>query len=405
MPRLKLSLSLAIVVHWLLATGRSAPPSSTPCPCKNESYCATISGPTVKADGELFGFYGSWVPNGLPPGEDINWTYVSTVAWAKQDEVMCLAHKHGARAVIGSPHIDLNALRDPSARKEWIQGALHLVQDTYRDGLIFDFEEPEKVGSIAADTYVKLIAETRDAFHSANPSLQISTCVAWSPDNIDGRGYPYKEISQASDLLYVMDYDTRSQIYDSQCIAGSNAPLPGMIRGIERYFDMNIPPSKLVLGVPWYGYRYQCLPGTAADAEFCKIKMVPFRGVNCSDAAGTEVGYANMMKVLKRAHKSVTGGLRRDRNTGDPFFNSIEAGEDGQGSAVYQYWYDDPISLRAKFTWARTYKLAGIGPFVFNNLDPINAQEDAQRMWQAFEAYFVGKDLIGNERNQTVSMH
>lgn len=158
-----------------------------------------------------------------------------------------------------------------------------------------------------------------------------------------------------------MDYDTRSQIFDSQCIAGPNAPFPGMVRGIERYLDLGISPSKLVLGVPWYGYRYPCLPGTSTDAVYCPIKQVPFRGVNCSDAAGVEVGYARMREVLQRTDPDISGGLRRDPNTGDPYFNSIEPNQDGDDT-VYQYWFDDPISLRAKYKFAREKGLGGSDP-------------------------------------------
>ena len=42
----------------------------------------------------------------------------------------------------------------------------------------------------------------------------MSTCVAWSPDDIDGRGYDVVAFARASDILYIMDYDTRSQVMD-----------------------------------------------------------------------------------------------------------------------------------------------------------------------------------------------
>jgi len=57
------------------------------------------------------------------------------------------------------------------------------------------------------------------------------------------------------DLVYIMDYDTRSQIFD-QCIASANAPFFGMVHGVEQYIQVGVPPSKMILGVPWYGYRY-----------------------------------------------------------------------------------------------------------------------------------------------------
>jgi spore germination protein YaaH len=56
---------------------------------------------------------------------------------------------------------------------------------------------------------------------------------------------------------------------------------------------------------------------------------------------------------------------------------------------VYQYWFDDPTSLRAKYKFAREKGLLGIGPFVFNNLDPIEAKEDAMKMWSSFDEFFV----------------
>jgi len=51
-------------------------------------------------------------------------------------------------------------------------------------------------------------------------------------------------LAAASDLLYVMDYDTRSQVYDA-CLASANAPIAGMIRGIQRYVDLGIDKLKV----------------------------------------------------------------------------------------------------------------------------------------------------------------
>ena len=71
-------------------------------------------------------------------------------------------------------------------RAAWIQDALELVQDQFADGIVFDYESPQRAGSLAGHAYAKLIAETRQVFQSVNPSYQISTCVPWSPDKDDG---------------------------------------------------------------------------------------------------------------------------------------------------------------------------------------------------------------------------
>jgi di-N-acetylchitobiase len=183
-----------------------------------------------------------------------------------------------------------------------------------------------------------------------------------------------------------MDYDTRSQIFDA-CIAGANAPLPGMIMGITEWFNLGIPPEKLILGVPWYGYKYPCLPGTDADAVYCPIKSVPFRGVNCSDAAGTQVAHADAIKIIRNTGAT----LRRDENTQGLFFNTVEKAKDGFDT-VYQYWMEDPVLLRQKFAWARKHGLAGVGPYVFRNLDPINEPDETMAMWSSFDNFLYDRE-------------
>lgn len=68
----------------------------------------------------------------------------------------------------------------------------------------------------------------------------------------------------------------RSQIY-YQCVAGANSPLALVKQGLEEFiFGFGIAPEKLVLGVPWYGYKYECANSKSpnADSEFCSLNPV-----------------------------------------------------------------------------------------------------------------------------------
>jgi Di-N-acetylchitobiase len=227
-----------------------------PCPCTEAKYCSPIvvsNNSAVKNKKEVYGFAG---PNDT--GEHYNWTYISTVAWAVQDELMCRAHQHGSRAVVGTPSFNLTYLaglyHNPNERNDyitnWVQRTLFMVTSRHRDGVVFDYEEPLERNSPEMQAYVDLINATRQVFHAAK-ALQVSTCVAWSPDGIDGRYYPYQQLADISDLLYVMDYDTQSQITQGPCIANANAPLPGTKQGIQQFLRLGIDPDKLILGVPW----------------------------------------------------------------------------------------------------------------------------------------------------------
>ena len=117
------------------------------------------------------------------------------------------------------------------------------------DGVTFDYESPIANGAPEAEMYVTIIKETTAALHSEVPGSQTSVCVAWSPNHIDGRYYDIVGFSKAADLLYIMMYDTRSQIFDV-CLAGPNAGLPIAQLGAQQYLDVGVPASQLILGVP-----------------------------------------------------------------------------------------------------------------------------------------------------------
>ena len=117
-------------------------------------------------------------------------------------------------------------------------------------------------------------------------------------------------------------------------------------------------------------------PGTPRDATFCPIALVPFRGVNCSDAAGGEVPYANIMRVADAPDARVTA-RGWDANMAAPWMNVVEA------NATVQYWWDDPDSLALKYAFAKRAGLRGVGPFTWSDLDPENAPEETAAMWAA----------------------
>ena len=203
------------------------------------------------------------------------------------------------------------------------------------DGVNFDFEEELEPGSQESKAYTKLFKETVATFHHRLPHSQVSIDVAWSPDNIDRRGYEYKTLGRLADLVFVMGYDEQSQMWENKrCRARPNSPLMKTFSGIRKYLQMGIEASKLVLGVPWYGYRYPC---EELIEGVCYIREVPFRGCNCT--AGIEFAYKDILGMLK---KSKTG-RRWDEVAKAPHFDYLE------GDITYQVWYDDPQSLFLKY--------------------------------------------------------
>ena len=361
------------------------------CICDDKSLCAPLLSNGDRP--EFFGFSlleQNW--------RHYNFSTLTTVAWNTDPQLVCLAHAHKTRVVINAAGAPVNGTA--AQRKAWVDKQVAFAQQNFLDGINFDFEGavrgPGQLDPLN-ERYVALLEETTTAFHSrVGPGTMVSVDVAWSPNNIDGRAFPYLQMANATDLLFVMSYDTRSQIYH-QSLAAANTPIQIAALGLRDYLALGVPPEKLVMGFPWYGYNYTCnqvstwphsstlhinhrlefkqtlkhppkihskheythtyqgpnaiSPASAwrKESKLCPIECVPFRGAPCSDAAGGELNFAIIQRVLRGQHPGyvVVAGTENffDPVMQTPFFNYERA--DGQGS-TYQMWYDNPTSMRAK---------------------------------------------------------
>ncbi len=114
---------------------------------------------------------------------------------------------------------------------------------------------------------------------------------------VDGRNYNFTELARVTDFLFIMAYDEQSQIFGTECTARANSGLFDTTGGIMAYLQLGIDPKKLVLGLPWYGYDYNCTATGTKLQQKCYIARVPFRGVNCSDAAGRQLPYSEIYEL------------------------------------------------------------------------------------------------------------
>lgn len=233
-------------------------------------------------------------------------------------------------------------------------------------------------------------------------------------------------------------YDMQSQIWDvTKCTGRANSPLPRVRRGLQEFLRLpGLTPSKLVLGVPWYGYDYPCRNLTVTNAAatlikksvgnrephaasyMCQLDLVPFRGAPCSDAAGREVGLSKLL--LEKLPKSPAkfGGVRFDDISMSPYFvyDTAAAAETTSSSSsssahakqqreyeerTYRYHmvrFDCPRSLSLKYLLAKELKLAGVG---FWNVDSLDyggdeAVEKIRRgMFQALDTFLGDAEGTG----------
>jgi len=349
------------------------------CPCDDKSLCDVAS---FTVEREIFGFdtFGKW-----NEGKGYDFDTITTIAWGEGGgDLICKAHANNVRVIAStSPPLTGNQTDIDS----YIADTILSMQQNFYDGVTFDWENPvDGYDDPLNAIYVDVIDQTNKALKAINPNYQTSVCAAWSPLGIDGRYYDYKSLASVSDYLYVMCYDTRSQVF-YQCVASANAPISICQKGINDFLQLGISPRKLILGIPWYGYQYECVnEDRSLDNKHCEMDIVPFRGVNCSDAAGTQVSYAGMMNYIRDGanHTATLGPVWRDPYLNVQFFNFIH--NDDENKTQYQVWIDDVDSLSEIYKWVKAMNLAGTGPYPFSYLDSTGSGADqAVEMWDALK--------------------
>ncbi|OQR96912.1 Di-N-acetylchitobiase [Thraustotheca clavata] len=350
------------------------------CPCSDLRWCLPVE--NTSNEFEVFAF---------SYRQSDNWKYydfstLTTIAWNLDKNLLCHAHENGVKIVTKHNFDDVEQLCNQTARKEWIQNVYKEIVVNYADGVNIDTES-----AIAQheqrQCLTLLVQELRQELqtHKFTKNAQITFDVAWSPNGVDQRYYDYKGLAQASDYVFVMAYDMRSQLYD-HCLAGANSPIAQVKRGLDDYIiGAQIPQEKLILGLPWYGYQYPC---THFDplTDLCSIAQEPFRGAPCSDAAGSQLDYGDIVARL------ATSNRLWDPLTATPYFHTKK---DDQ---VVQIWYDDPTSLQQKFHLASS--LGGIGMWHVDALDysgkdvAVNSTRD---MWTTLKNAVPKSDLMSLE--------
>jgi di-N-acetylchitobiase len=279
-----------------------------------------------------------------------------------------VAEKHGVVLALHA-NCDVALLTAPDANKTaWIDAQVNAVVNASVSGINVDFESPLEKDSNATKGFTDLMRRLgealRPAVRATGRTPHFSYDAAWSPAGIDGRYYDYKALGEIFDYTIIMDYDTRSQVFTSgPCLAGANAPRSTVLDGVKGFLDVGVPAAKLVLGVPFYGYDYPCIGGeVVADPSkaggTCEITRVPFRGCNCSDAAGSQYGinYWGLIPSGYYPDKRITSAVVTNASTLSTTFNYI----DTTTNQTHQYWVDDAVTLGAKFALAAEMGLGGI---------------------------------------------
>ena len=291
--------------------------------------------------------------------------------------MVCAAHERNIRVLLAAS-FDSSQISSSSYRQSWVKEQVDKVASSFTDGLNVDFEGPIPSGSSLNADFVSMMAELNTQLKATLPGALLSIDVAWSPACVDGRCFDHLSLSQHVDYMVLMAYDESSQVL-GPCIAMANSPLPKTMQGALGFIETGIPREKLVVALPWYGYDYTCQSLTPAGE--CTISEVPFRGIQCSDAAGHQKSFFVITDLLKQSYT----GRVWNTTFKTPFFN-YKASD----SHIHQVWYDDPESLGIKYFNIAKSKLGGVGVWTTDSVSYTDPSQSAntKAMWASLDEYF-----------------
>ncbi len=295
---------------------------------------------------EVHGYHPYWLGNAYL---NYDWSLLSTVAFFSLEldaagtivndhgwpwtGLVAAAHGGGCRVIVTATLFSSSAiatlLGDPARRAAAVAGLTAAVTEGGADGVNVDFEN---VPGSRKQELVTFLHELRASLEAAVPSpyLSIATpAVDWN------NAFDYDELAYASDHLMVMAYDYR---WSGSPTTGPVAPLSGwgtynVTWTVNDYRTWGAPPEKILLGVPWYGYRWPAQSSAAGAAT---------------------TGGATARTFAQAIAEAEEHGLLRDPVSSVPWTRRQDGG-------WLQTWFDDGQSTGLKYDFVMDEELAGVG--------------------------------------------
>lgn len=313
--------------------------------------CAVASSGVASAGKTIMAYYGdgsldalkaeAGIVNQLPTDSfDVNGAGVITGTAPSQ--ALAIARSHGIQtfatisnygATDFSPAIVHALLHKQAAVQAFIANTQKLLSASGYSGVNIDFEAIP-AGDRAA--FSAFCISLYKSVHAAGRLMAISVPAIQKDDPADdwAGAYDLSVLGKATDIIQYMTYDENGPW-------GSPGPVAGLdwVQASVRYAASVVPPGKISLGLPAYGYDWNLTAGT-----------------------GNEVDWKAVPALLAQTHATAAW----DAKSSSPYFHYT-----AKNGAKHVVWYENARSITLKSRLAQSLGLAGVSVWVLgaNNAD------------------------------------
>lgn len=274
-------------------------------------------------------------------------TWAATHGWPDEwDALVAHAAATGTAlaptVTVQDPDVFVALFSDDAAAGRLVENAVAAVQAAEADGLHLDVEVFREVPAAARAGYQRFVERLRAALPRAT-TLSMYMLAYDQGDVVDEAA-----LAPLVDFFVVQGYDLHWRGGD---VAGPVAPVAGWGGNnwgavVQRFVDLGVPRRKLVMSVPFYGYEWPTESDALGARTRGRGRTITYARVDTLDG-GTQLPAARERIRLY--------GVRRDPATRAPYY----AYQDSAGG-WWQGWYEDALSLEAKYAFVQRERLGGI---------------------------------------------
>src|SRR5260370_769717 len=344
---------------------------------------------------EIFGFAPYWL---LGHNSEWNYNLLSTVAyfgldvqsdgtfaqsgngfngWNSADMTNLInnAHRAGTKVVVTIKDFNdasINMVDATSARQVLINNVIAAIQAKNLDGVNVDFEAVESTSfpdlQIGITT---LMTELSTQVHAKWPQAEVTIDTHAGSASWDLGVFKIGDLAPVVDAMFIMNYDSVFSNMPGQ--AGPNSPMTHWTYNdtidVAQYLS-KAPASKILLGVPYYGYRWSTVSGAPYAAT---VGTKPIAE-----------GYSAAMDDLACPHPALARGW--DAWGESPWANWWSPGTNDPCADNFGYpqemYYDDATSLGLKYDLINSSNLRGVGIW------SLGMDSGRSELWSALSTYF-----------------
>jgi flagellar hook assembly protein FlgD len=242
------------------------------------------------------------------------------------------------------------------------------VRDRGADGVNLDFEP---LASGYAEEFTALVRKVRSSLSAIAPGYQITfDTTGWLGN------YPIADAtaSGGADAVMIMGYDYRTA---SASTTGSIAPISSTIYDLNETmasYLAEVPASKLILGVPYYGRAWSTLTDD----------------LHAKNVSGTKYGASSTANYTTARELAADHGRHYDATEGvawTVYPRQTCTSTYGCVDAYRQLYYDDATSLKAKYDLVNRKGLRGVGIWA------LGYDGTRTELYQALKDRFITDDV------------